>query len=46
MPPYELLKERPLKSNDCEKCGISQKDPLFWETHQTMSDNKVWCAKR
>jgi hypothetical protein len=32
-------------TNDCPKCGLSNKDPLFWETHQTMSDNKVWCAK-
>ncbi len=35
-----------MKSNNCEKCGISQKDPLFWETHQTMSDGKVWCTNK
>ena len=33
-------------SNDCPKCGISKKDPLFWETHQTMSDGNIWCVKR
>lgn len=32
--------------NECEKCEMSKKDPLFWETHQTMSDGQVWCAKR
>jgi hypothetical protein len=32
--------------NECEKCEMSKKDPLFWETHQTMSDGQVWCVKR
>lgn len=32
--------------NECEKCEMSYKDPIFWDTHQTMSDYKVWCAKR
>jgi hypothetical protein len=35
-----------LKSNDCERCGISLKDPLFWETHQTMADYKIWCKQK
>ena len=33
-------------NNECIKCEMHNKDPLFWETHQTMSDGKVWCAKR
>jgi hypothetical protein len=33
-----------MKANGCEKCGISIKDPLIWETHQTMSDGSIWCA--
>lgn len=33
-----------MKKNECAKCGLSQKDPLFWEKHQTMSDNRIWCA--
>jgi hypothetical protein len=32
-----------MKPNQCEKCKLEQKDPLFWETHQTMSDYKIWC---
>jgi hypothetical protein len=32
--------------NECEKCEQSHKDPLFWETHQTMSDGKIWCVAR
>jgi hypothetical protein len=34
--------------NECEKCDMSKKDPIFWDTHQTMSDGYVWCtnAKR
>jgi hypothetical protein len=32
--------------NECLKCGMSKKDPLFWETHQTMSDGKIWCTKK
>jgi hypothetical protein len=34
--------------NDCQKCNMSHKDPLFWNSHQTMSDGNVWCtnAKR
>jgi hypothetical protein len=37
-----------MKKNECVKCGISVKDPIFWDTHQTMSDGKIWCvnAKR
>ena len=34
-----------MNKNECEKCEVSQKDPLFWETHQTMSDNSIWCVK-
>ena len=33
-------------NNECIKCEMNYKDPLFWDTHQTMSDGKVWCAKR
>lgn len=32
-----------MKKNECPKCEISLKNPLFWETHQTMSDNSIWC---
>ena len=32
-----------MKKNECEKCGLSYKDPLFWETHQTMTDEGIWC---
>jgi hypothetical protein len=32
--------------NECKKCGISFKDPLFWDTHQTMTDDWIWCAKK
>jgi formylmethanofuran dehydrogenase subunit E len=46
MLPYVLLKEKKLNSNECSKCGISYKDPLFWETHQTMSDGKIWCTNK
>lgn len=35
-----------MKPNKCEKCEMLQKDPLFWDTHQTMSDGNIWCAKR
>jgi hypothetical protein len=31
--------------NECSKCSMSYKDPIFWETHQTMSDGRIWCAK-
>jgi hypothetical protein len=36
------------KKNECIKCEMSYKDPLFWDTHQTMSEGHVWCtnAKR
>ena len=33
-----------MKKNECEKCEMSYKDPLFWETHQTMTDNSIWCV--
>jgi len=37
-----------MKKNECKNCSMSIKDPLYWETHQTMSDGHVWCtnAKR
>ena len=33
-----------MKKNECKKCGMSYKDPLFWESHQTMTDNNIWCV--
>ena len=35
-----------MKNNDCKDCGVSVKDPLYWETHQTMSDGHIWCATK
>jgi hypothetical protein len=32
--------------NECEKCEMHYKDPLFWDYHQTMSDYKIWCTKK
>jgi hypothetical protein len=34
-----------MKKNECEKCLMSMKDPLFWEEHQTMTDNSIWCVR-
>jgi len=33
-----------MNKNECSKCEMSHKDPLFWETHQTMTDGRIWCA--
>jgi hypothetical protein len=33
-----------MKPQECAKCEMTFKDPLFWEIHQTMSDGRVWCA--
>jgi hypothetical protein len=30
----------------CDKCGMEKEDIEYWDTHQTMSDYRVWCAKR
>lgn len=35
-----------MKKNECEKCEMSYKDPLFWETHQTVSDTSIWCVNK
>lgn len=35
-----------MKPNECEKCEMSHKDPLFWNTHQTMSDGHIWCTNK
>jgi hypothetical protein len=32
--------------NECQKCNMSHKDPIFWDIHQTMSDNHVWCINK
>lgn len=32
--------------NECEKCGLSKKDPLYWEVHQMMADGNLWCIVR
>ena len=34
-----------MPKNECEKCEISVKDPMYWDIHQTMSDGNIWCAK-
>lgn len=28
----------------CNKCGMVKENIQYWDTHQTMSDYKVWCA--
>jgi hypothetical protein len=33
-----------LNKNECVKCEMHHKDPLFWESHQTMTDNRIWCV--
>ena len=33
-----------MKPQECEKCEMSHKDPIFWELHQTMTDGRIWCA--
>lgn len=35
-----------MPKNECEKCEMSVKDPLYWDNHQTMSDNSIWCVIR
>jgi hypothetical protein len=35
-----------MKPEQCLKCEMIVKDPLFWDTHQTMTDGRVWCAKK
>jgi hypothetical protein len=35
-----------MKDESCKKCQMIIKDPIFWDSHQTMSDGRVWCAKR
>ena len=34
-----------MKPEECAKCHMYVKDPLFWDTHQTMSDGRVWCTR-
>jgi hypothetical protein len=29
----------------CNKCGMNKEHIEYWDTHQTMSDYKVWCTK-
>ena len=30
----------------CPNCKMDKENIEYWDTHQTMSDYKVWCAKR
>lgn len=34
-----------MKNNECDKCKMAHKDPIFWDTHQTMSDGSIWCTQ-
>jgi hypothetical protein len=31
---------------NCQTCGMDKEDIEYWDSHQTMSDYRVWCAKR
>lgn len=31
---------------NCKTCGMDKEDIEYWDTHQTMSDYKVWCTKK
>ena len=33
-----------MNPEQCVKCEMVVKDPLFWDLHQTMTDGRVWCA--
>ena len=39
--PYVLLRGKTLS---CNKCWMDKENIEYWDTHQTMSDNTVWCA--
>ena len=28
----------------CNKCGMDKENIQYWDTHQTMSDYRVWCV--
>jgi len=30
----------------CKTCGMDKENIEYWDTHQTMSDYNVWCAKK
>ncbi len=30
----------------CATCKMDKENIEYWDNHQTMSDYKVWCAKR
>ena len=30
----------------CPTCKMDKENIEYWDTHQTMSDYRVWCAKR
>ena len=34
-----------MPTNECTKCEMSLKDPIFWDTHQTMVDGHIWCVE-
>jgi hypothetical protein len=31
---------------NCQTCGMDKEDIEYWDTHQTMSDYKVWCTNK
>ena len=35
-----------MKPQECVKCKISVKDPMYWDTHQAMNDGKIWCTNK
>lgn len=35
-----------MRKNECSKCAMSEKNPLYWDVHQTMFDNSIWCTQR
>lgn len=30
----------------CNKCGMDKEHIEYWDTHQTMSDYRVWCTNK
>jgi hypothetical protein len=32
--------------SNCPQCEMNKEDIEYWDTHQTMSDGRVWCVKR
>jgi hypothetical protein len=43
---FEKILNKTSSVKVCTKCDSTSESDIFWDSHQTMNNNNIWCAKK